>query len=715
MLTSIARTCYRRRWRVLLAWVGLVVGLSAVGSAVANDYRMDFSLPGTETEAATRLLKRGGFGDRAGYTGQLVAHAPDGVMAPAAAGDLERLVDQIRAAMPDVGVRSPFDPGGEAQVSDDGAIAFAELDFGDIPLLEAQVLAEGVREVRDKFVPSSGASFELGGDLFVEESEFSSEGFGMIAAIVILLAAFGSVLAMGLPVLTALFGIACGFAIVSIATTFMDIPDFTPAAVAMIGIGVGIDYALFIVTRYREELATGASPESAVERAINTAGRAVLFAGATVVISLLGLVVVGLASTRSLAVAAASGVLMVMLASLTLLPALLGFVGRNIDRLRIPHLRHRNNSGLWRRWSRVVQRRPWPIAVASTFVLLTLAAPAFGMRLGFSDTGNRPVTDTSRRAYDLLADGFGPGFNGPLFLAVGNPDRDPAVLDRLRQALDADPDIALALPPFVNDTGEVALVQAFPTTSPQDEATVDLVQRLRDDVLPDVTAGTGGEVLVGGPVAAAVDFGDLQAARLPIFIGVVLVLSFLLLMVTFRSILVPFKAVVMNLLSIGAAYGVLVAVFQWGWAADLLGVNTGPVEAWAPMMLFAIVFGLSMDYEVFLLSRIKEEYDRAGDNAAAVAHGLANTARLITAAAAIMICVFGGFVLSAERSLQIFGLGLAVAVLIDATIVRLLLVPATMELLGDRNWWLPRALDRRLPKVDIEHAPAGAATTGGPA
>jgi RND superfamily putative drug exporter len=552
-----------------------------------------------------------------------------------------------------------------------------------------------------------GGRLELGGEFLADENpQGTSEMIGILAAIVILLIAFGSVLAMGLPIGTALFGILSGAAIVMLVRNVLDMPDFTMAAVAMVGIGVGIDYALFIVTRYREGLRGGLEPESAVVRSIDTAGRAVLFAGSTVMISVLGLLLMSGSSTKGVAIAISIGVAMTMLASVTLLPGLLGFVGRNIDKLSLPHRKGRDDSAgrssFWYRWSRVLQRRPWPAFVTGLLVLLVLAVPMLSMRLGFGDEGNRPATDTTRRAYDLLSDGFGPGFNGPLLLVSETPD-GPESLAGLAQQLNATKGVAFASPPIANEAGDVAIIRVIPTTAPQDAATSELVERLRDDVLPQVEADTGLDVRVTGMTAASEDFAEYTQSRLPVFIGAVLVLSFLLLMLVFRSVLVPLKAVVMNLLSIGAAYGVVVAVFQWGWGAELLGLGkNGPIEAWAPMFLFAVTFGLSMDYEVFLLSRIREEYDRTHDNAEAVADGLAVTARVITAAAAIMVCVFGSFVFGTERSLQLFGLGLAVAVLVDATVVRLLLVPATMELLGDRNWWFPRFLDRILPRVHVE-------------
>jgi RND superfamily putative drug exporter len=458
---------------------------------------------------------------------------------------------------------------------------------------------------------------------------------------------------------------------------------------------------------------------------------------------------------RGLATGAALGVLVMMAAAITLLPALIGFAGRRIEvtryrgaigmlvvtvgfllavlfgvgafalvgivglilvlvgsktfakglRKEIPHRKVKpREQQPWYRWSRVIQRRPWPPFLIGLVVLLLLAVPVLSLRMGFGDTGNLNEDQTPRRAYDLLAEGFGPGFNGPIIVTVaGDTVQDPAALAEFSQTL-RDTEGVAAATDAIPVSDDLALVQVYADSAPQDEATAQLVHRLRDDVVPD----TGVDARVGGFNAASVDFADYLGDRLPFLIGAVLILSFVLLMLVFRSLLVPLKAVIMNLLSIGAAYGVVVAVFQWGWGASLIGVDReGPIEAWAPMMLFAIVFGLSMDYEVFLLSRMKEEWDRTHENATAVADGLAATARVITAAALIMVCVFSAFVLGDDRSLKLFGLGLAVAVLIDATIVRMVLVPATMELLGDRNWYFPKWLDRILPRVHIEgkHAP----------
>jgi RND superfamily putative drug exporter len=707
VLKRLARTCYRRRRRVVAGWFLLAVALVSLNGALAGEFLDDFSLPGTESQDAVDILESHGFADRGGFGGQIVFEAQAGINDPAVKSSMEQLFARFEAEIPNAEIVSPYDPGNERQISQlDPTIAYAEVNLAHRDSNEYKEAGETARTLATA-ASTDALKVELGGDIFLEQQEFGSEGLGFMAAMIILLIAFGSVLAMGLPLMTAIFGITSGIALVGLAVNVIDMPSFSNQAVMMIGIGVGIDYALFIVTRYRESLHAGMTPEHAVVRSVDTAGRAVLFAGITVIIAVLGLFTVGLDMINGLAVGISLGVLMTMLAALTLLPAVLGFVGRNIDKLGLPH-RKTGNGGhdttIWYRWSRVIQRRPWPALVVGALVLLTLASPVFSLRLGFGDAGNRVTSETTRRAYDLLSEGFGPGFNGPLLLVAETPGAgDAAVLDGLVERLNQTPGIVAATPPIPNQAGDAAILTVFPTTAPQDKATDTLVQHLRDDVVPQAVAGSSAVVKVGGWTAGGMDFADYTAQRLPWFIGTVLVLSFLLLMAVFRSLLVPLKAVVMNLLSISAAYGVIVAVFQWGWGASLIGVGKeGPVEAWAPMMLFAVLFGLSMDYEVFLLSRIREDYDRTGDNGVAVANGLAATARVITAAAAIMICVFGSFVLGIDRSIKLFGLGLAAAVLVDATIVRLVLVPATMELLGDRNWWLPRWLDRILPNIKVE-------------
>jgi RND superfamily putative drug exporter len=558
---------------------------------------------------------------------------------------------------------------------------------------------------------------------------------------------------MGLPVGVALFGVGTGVFLLTLISHLTQMPDFTGLLAAMIGLGVGIDYALFIVTRYREGVHSGLDYQAATVTAIGTAGRAVLFAGVTVVISLLGMLLMGLPFVRGLAYGAAITVAMTMFASLTLLPALLGFARARVEITRyrglmaavliavalfglglhlpalsavafglavltilaslfMPVLRREVprrapkpvRETIWYRWSRVVQHRPWPAALGGLAALLLLAVPVLSLRLGFSDEGNYPADTTTRKAYDLLARGFGPGFNGPL-LVVSQLGDAAGVAEEVTTALQADDGVARVVP-IAPPGSPLTMWQVFPVSAPQDEATDRLVHRLRDDVLDPIEANQAVDLPLTGIVASNIDFADYIAKRLPLFFGGVLALSFLLLMSVFRSVLVPLKAVIVNLLSIGAAYGVVVAVFQWGWAKELVGIGQGgPIEAWVPMMMFAIVFGLSMDYEVFLLSRMREEYDRSGDNATAVADGLASTARVITAAAAIMVFVFGSFLLEADRSIKLFGVGLATAVLLDATVVRMLLVPATMELLGKVNWWLPAWLDRIIPRLEIERLP----------
>ncbi|MCU1379236.1 MAG: hypothetical protein JWN29_2219, partial [Acidimicrobiales bacterium] len=646
--------------------------------------------------------------DRPGDTGQLVWKATGGTSPtdPSVRSAVQPVLDELARQPHVAAVVSPFDPDPASRrlVSADQPIAYAEIQFDQ---RANDVSIDETAHMRDLVSAAStdAVRLELGGPMFIEQTMPASEAIGILAAIVILLVAFGSLLAMGLPIITALAGISVGLALVEILAHLYDVPSFAPQVTAMIGIGVGIDYALFIVTRYRGALHEGRSARDSVVHAINTSGRAVLFAGTTVVISLLGLFVVGLSFIRGMATGAALAVLIVMLASVSLLPAVLGFVGHTIDKFALPNAKRVDapENSVWIRWSRTLQRRPWTAALAGLIVLLVLSVPVVSLRLGVADAGNDPTSQTTRRAYDLLAEGFGPGSSGPLLVVAETAGSEQqAAVQRLATELATVPGVRQVSPVVLNQAGTAALITVQPTGSPQDESTTQLVHHLRDDVVPTSTAGSGVRAYVGGETSLGIDLADQLGARLPWFFVAVLSLSFLLLLVVFRSLLVPLKAVIMNLLSIGAAYGVMIAVFQWGWLKDVFGVGkAGPIEAWIPMMLFAIVFGLSMDYEVFLLSRIKEDYDKTGDNATAVAHGLALTARLITAAAAIMICIFGSFVLGDLRVLKMIGFGLAVAVFIDATIVRLVLVPATMELLGDRNWWLPKRLGW-IPRLDVD-------------
>jgi putative drug exporter of the RND superfamily len=695
MFATLATTCRRHRWIVIALWIAAAVGITAFASSSGGEYADGGSLNGTDSDKAYDIFRQE-FPMASDESAAIVFHSDDGVFGSRAA--IESYLATVASGARLAGAESPFAEA--AHISADGDTAFTDIGFLDgypdsATMSRSQLMDEAATDLR-----AHGVQVEFLGDDFVEGGVPSNEMFGLLAAALILLIAFGSVVAMGLPVFTAIIGIVIGLGGVALWANAIDTPDFTVQVASMVGIGVGIDYALFIVTRYREAQQRGVDPDDAIVESISTAGRAVAFAGCTVVISLLGMFLMGLPFLYGLAVGTSTAVLVAVLAALTLIPALLGVLGRHLDRLSIHRRHRRERETVWHRWSRLIQRHPAKFALGGLTVLVVAATPVLVMRLATADAGNDPKTSTTRRAYDLLADGFGPGTNGPLIIVASTPD-------------DASRDAMQALPALVESTegvasvgtvvpspsGNAALLNVIPTTAPQDAATFDLVHRLRDTVIP----STGLDAHVGGQTASNVDFSTLMSSRLPIFIGAVLVLSFLLLMAVFRSLLVPLKAVVMNLLSIGAAYGVMVAVFQWGWFGNLIGVDGGaPIEPWAPMMLFAIVFGLSMDYEVFLLSSIKERYDKTGDNSHAVVEGLASTARVITAAALIMVCVFGSFVTGDLRSIKLIGLGLSVAVLVDATVVRMVLVPATMELLGRRNWWMPRWLDRVVPKLAIE-------------
>ncbi|MDO8735730.1 MAG: MMPL family transporter [Thermoleophilia bacterium] len=707
MLAKIALFSFRKRWLVLSIWVALLVGMTYWANTAGSAFSMDFKVPESDAQAALTLLETR-FPARSGATGDLVFKSTANVNDPAVQEAVDSVIKRISKVPHVSGVVSPYSPEGAAQTSPDGHIARAVIQFDEKnEVMEKDKATTGAISNIVTGQNSEGIQFELGGNLFAGQPDIGAEGVGLTAAVIILLIAFGSVLAMGLPIITALFGIGIGIATVTLLGHVMTLPDFTTQLASMIGIGVGIDYALFIVTRYRQGLDDRLGPEQATITAINTAGRSVIFAGLTVVISLLGMVLINISFIQGLGIGAAVVVALTMLASITLLPAVLGFVGNRIDSLRIPGLGRRRvvaeEKGIWYRWGKVLERHPWRAFIVGLLLVLTLAFPVLSIRLGSSDASARPTSDTTRRAYDLQAEGFGPGSNGPLILAsqIAGP-QDLERLEKVRQAVQDDQGVAAVTPAIPNQEMSAAIMQVIPTTSPQDQGTVELINRLREQVLPAVTAGSDVQVHVGGLTAIFDDVSQVMTDRLPLFIGAVLFFSFILIMVVFRSIVIPIKAVLLNLLSISAAYGVLVAVFQWGWGGSLLGLgSTGPVESFLPMMLFAILFGLSMDYEVFLLSRIKEEYDLTGDNNLSIVRGLSRTARVITAAAAIMITVFGSFVLGDQRIIKEFGFGLAVAVLIDASIVRLVMVPATMEILGKANWWFPKWLGW-LPEVHID-------------
>jgi putative drug exporter of the RND superfamily len=709
MLGGLVRWSYDRRRRVVVLWIGALVAASVLAGVAGGDNTLDFTVPGSDSAEAVELLQER-FPRFAGGTVDVVYTEAEGVTGPDTVARIDALARDLAGV--DHVVAAEHGP-----VSADGSTGLIRVRFD---LAAQQLPTEPVERVMALAgeAAGDGLRIELGGFPIerVERSETGSEMVGLVAALLILLVAFGSALAAGLPLVIAGFGLGVALGGVGLMANVVDVPDFGVQIATMIGIGVGIDYALFIVTRYRSALAEGHPPRQAVVIAGSTAGRAVVFAGSTVVISIFGLVLLGREYLWGVALATSLAVSMVVFASVTALPALLGFAGHSIDRMRLPWFRHDvdGRRTLSWRWSRLVQRRPLAAGLVALAVLLALAAPATGLRFGMPDAGNGSTDLTSRRAYDLIKDGFGPGANGPLLVAVdlrsatANTDAGSAArtVERIAAAVQATHGVAAVLPPAFNDAGDAAVLTVIPTTGPQDEATEGVVHTLRDQVLPDAMGSTGADASVGGLTAAFIDDSEDTAGKLPLIIGGVVVLSFLLLMSVFRSIPVALKAAAMNLLSIGAAYGVMALAAGGGWLGELVGIEDAtPVPAWLPMTMFAVLFGLSMDYEVFLLSRVREEYVRSGDNRRAVADGLASTARVITAAAAIMVTVFGAFVLEDAVFLKLAGLGLATAVFVDATVVRLVLVPATMELLGDRNWWLPRWLDRLLPHVNVGCAP----------
>jgi putative drug exporter of the RND superfamily len=701
MIAALASWCYRRRRTVVILWVTTLVGLTVIASTFGAEHRVDYSMPGSESAAVRDLLGER-YPERPGDSAFLVARSQRGIESPGFVEALAVLVADLAALDHVVSVEAPIP-------APDGLTVLAEVVLDD----RAEALPpDAVHALIDRTKAANGgdlAQFELGGWPIqnVEIGAAGKEGIGLAAAVIILLVAFGSALAAGIPIVLALVGLGVGSALAMLVAHLVDVPEWGAMLAAMIGIGVGIDYALFIVTRYRNALADGAEPADAVALAMTTSGRAVLFAGGTVVLSLLGLGITGLEYMWGAAFAMVLAVLGVLATAMTLLPAVLGFAGRKIDRLRIPGVRDRSaHSARWAAWSRRVQRRPALHGAVGVAVLVALALPTLGLRFGFPDAGSNPTSQMSRRAFDLTAEAFGPGANGPLVLTVtADAERLPAATHAVLTALSSDLDVVAALPGPVAAGGGTQLVNVIPAAGPQDEATESLVRRLRGEAMPAVSAATGADVLVGGITALLVDEADYEAARLPWFIGAVLVLSFALLIAVFRAPLVALKAVVLNLLGIAAAYGVIAMAVQGGWLGRLVGIpEATPVPVFVPILMFALLFGLSMDYEVFLLSRIREAHQRGASNSDAVVEGLATTARVITAAAAIMVVVFGAFVLNDEVIAKLAGLGLATAVFLDATLVRMVLVPATMELLGEGNWWMPRWLDRRLPHLDVEGA-----------
>ena len=712
----ISRWCAHHRWQTFVAWVLLVVAVSVLGSTVGTAKIDDFRLPGTESQRAYDVLAEHS-PQQNGLVDQLVYVARDGTLKDSALrARINRSLALVRKDPIVVDVAAP-------RLTPDGRIGVVDVTYQeDFEELEP----EDFKSVQVAAFTARGGGLQVEhggtGAQFVrygEQEQGATEFIGFFAAFFVLLVMFGSLIAAGIPLLTAGFAIGATFGFVPLISHVVDTPDFAGQLAALIGIGVGIDYALIVVTRYRAEHARGLDREAALLLAMDTAGRTVFFAGCTVIIALLGLLLLGLSFLHGAAVASAIAVGLTMLAALTLLPALLSRSGRWIDRLHVPLPGQKRRqarasekaaamgvsgySPAWGRWAEGVQKRPWAAIALSLVILLGLAVPALHMRLGTADAGLDPPGSTTREAYDIIADGFGAGTSGSFLLAVDLARKgDTAAAQRVSAAVKGDPDVAQVTPPQLSKDGEIATIVMFPKSGPREEETTRLLERLRGEILPPVARETGSEVFVGGQVASQEDFTGVIADKLPLFVGMVVLLSALLLMAVFRSVFIPIKAAIMNLLSIGAALGFLTLVFQDGFLADALGVGSGPIESFVPVMTFAIVFGLSMDYEMFLMSRVREEWLRTGDASLAVRNGVATTGRVITAAALIMIVVFVAFALTPERVIKEFGLGLAMAVLLDALVIRCLLVPALMQVVGRNAWWAPSWLERRMPHLAIE-------------
>jgi RND superfamily putative drug exporter len=707
---------------VLGAWIVLFIGINIGSFSAGSAYTNTFSLAGTNSIHALDLLKSG-FKSKAGDVDQIVFYANTGKLV-----GHERSIDATLAKiakLPEVAtVTSPFCPtttstcAGATQMSKNGQIAFATVNFS----LQAQDLVksdvQGVVNVAET-LRSSSLQVNFGGNAFgqlTSPTGSPDEFLGLIATAVVLFLAFGSLFAMLLPLGVALFAIGIATAATTLLSHGLSIANFAPILGSLIGLGVGIDYALFIVTRSRQNLRQGMSVEDSIITAIDTSGRAVLFAGATVCVALLGMLILGFSFLVGLGAAAALTVFITMMASLTLLPALLAF-----QKMRVLSRRERRKlaadgpegavvQGGWQRWANLVARFPRRLTVLALLAIALLSIPILSLHLGLSDQSSDPAGSTTRLAYDQIAQGFGPGFNGPLSV-VGSihSAKDQTAMQNLDIFLRGKPGIATVSPVIFSPGGTVALISVVATTSPQDTQTSQLITTLRDTYIPEVTASSHTQIFVGGQTALSNDFSSVLDSKIPLFLAVIVILGCLLLMIAFRSVLIPLTAALMNLLAVVASFGLVVAVFQWGWGSSIIGSGTGPIESFLPIIMIAILFGLSMDYQVFLVSRMHEEWVNTGDNEGAIIHGQANTGRVITAAALIMICVFLAFAVGGERIIAEFGIGLGGAVLIDALVLRTVLVPALMHFFGKANWWMPKWLERVVPHLAVEAAEEKAA------
>lgn len=706
-MNRLAQLSFKHRRLVIVAWVLLLLAMVGLGKSVGSAYSSSFALPNTESSRATEVLQKS-FPRASGDTLQIIFQSDSSLTSNLNQRLIDSLVESLKKLSHVDSVQDPYDQQNRA-LSSDKTIGFATVRFdgraNELPTKSIQDVIDSAQGIR-----SQSVDVEFAGEVLkqIEKPMGPSEstGLALLAAFVVLLLTFGSVVATIIPMIVAVVGLGISSSLISLLSHQFSIASFAPTLAALVGLGVGIDYALFIVTRFRRSIHEGKTSEESIRVALLTSGRAVLFAGTIVCISMLGLFTVGVSMLYGVAIATSIAVLVTMLSALTLLPAMLSLVGKNIDRLKIPGKKlHEESEGsnAWRRWSQMIQRQPMRWITAAALIVLFLGLPALSMRTGSSDAGNDAKSSTTFKAYDLLATGFGPGYNGPLTLVATLPtDGDDGALENLRSIVAKDLDVATVFPAMITPDGRQAVISIFAKSAPQDQATSDLVKRLRAQIIPTAMDGTGIAVYVGGLVAINQDFADVLKGKLPYFIGSVVLLSFLLLMLLFRSLLIPATAAIMNLLSMGAAFGVIVAAFQWGWAEPILGAKGGPIEPFLPIMLFAIVFGLSMDYEVFLVTRIQEEWLHTNDNSLAVNRGLAATGGVITAAATIMVVVFTAFVFGGERTIQEFGSGLAVAVLVDATIIRSMLVPALMHVGNRANWWFPNWLSRLMHEAGIK-------------
>jgi RND superfamily putative drug exporter len=719
--------CHRHAGWLIAIWLVVLVALTLASRVAGDNYQDTINLPASDSQRAQTLLNQVQGGGQGGDSERIVFTTSGGAVTAAQVRDrIEPMLARV-AGLPHVSrVVSPYSAQGQGQISSDGRVAFATVSYDTRASRVSPAQARHLVDTAES-AGQGGLRVAVSGQLAMRASPPSLGGayIGLLAAAVVLLITFGSLFSMLLPVITAAVSVGCGIAIVGLLTHAMSVAQVSPQIAALMGLGVGVDYALFIVTRYRQGLLAGRSPTEALGAAAVTSGRSVLFAGLTVCVALLGMFTVHLNFLYGIAIGSSVAVLLTMLAALTLVPALLRLFGRRVlsrrerRRLAAGTAVDEKEGRAWSAWARAIIGRPVAATLASLAVIVLLALPFFAMRLGISDASLDPTGSTTRTAYDLLAEGFGPGYAGPLVIA-GRTDTDAQrqAVARVARDVAADPGVA-GVPPTVfapaAGGGTVALLTVYPASSPQDEATADLVRDLRDRVVPAATRGSGAMLYVGGTTAVDVDFSRALTDRLPLFIATVVAISFILLVIVFRSLVVPLTAAAMNLLAAGAAFGIITAVFEWGWLDRLVGMDrTGPIEPYLPVLLFAGLFGLSMDYEVFLVGRIQEEWYRLRDNRQAVVRGLSATGRTITAAAIIMVLVFGSFVLGGNRVVKIAGLGLATAVLLDAVVIRSLLVPAVMALLGRSNWWLPGWLARVLPRIDLEGGQAAPAAAPEP-